>query len=190
MSMQLEDGRGRNGARLGITDDNQCLALATVLDQAVSGAYKEAVYSISTELINLTTTGSYSGLIYIKNDSDNTLQLNNMVISTDDVLCNIKLLKNPSAGTLISAGTTLTPVNTNFSSGKTLIATALKGANGSTVTDGDTIGLFQGKGLISCDNVSHFVLGQNKTFALAIQPSATANIAINLCLFNPNAIGA
>jgi len=54
-------------------------------------------------------------------------------------LVRLQMYRNPTGGTVISAGTAVTAVNNNFGSGNVPSATFLKGAQGSTVTGGTLI---------------------------------------------------
>jgi hypothetical protein len=129
--------------RARVDDAGRVQSLAVSHSAATEAALDGDRYNINTFTVNLTTAGQ-SGLLYMKNEeTDDDI---NWIY--DRVFYNIgastggsghilaEVIKNSTAGTLISGGTTLAPINLNFSSANTLSGTTLKGAEGSTITDG------------------------------------------------------
>lgn len=99
-------------------------------------------FNINTGLVGLTSTTA-SGLIYLKNNEDRDLVVDFIVIGIDNAGTNAslpvwKVIKNPTVGTLISGAAAVDiNENRNFGSSRELEALVYKGAEGSTVTDGD-----------------------------------------------------
>ena len=88
-----------------------------------------------------------------------------------------------TAGTLISGGTALLPVNGNLGSSKALVGTFLQGATGSTVTDGSeflrtVVPTFLGRNVIPFDNV---ILPPGTSLTLSFKPP-TGNTSLKVQL--------
>lgn len=100
-------------------------------------------YNVNSGTLTL-TSGNESGLLYLKNDSENRefiinrvfFNLGNSTGGSGDI--EARIARNPSGGTLISAGTSKDPANFNFGSGKSVGADLLIGSEGSTVTGEET----------------------------------------------------
>ena len=88
-------------------------------------------------------------------------------------LCRLRMVRNPTGGTLISGGTAVTSVNNNFSNSALAPGTWLKGAQGSTVTGGTTI-LDVGIGPNYVLNVTdiNWILANGNSLAVAVTPPA------------------
>jgi len=98
---------------------------------------------------------------------------------TGDFLAEV--IRNPTTGTLISAGAAFTPINLNFGSSKELLATTLKGTEGSTVTDGSVavstiIPAAGTRVLIAFDSI---ILEPGSSIAVRITPQ-TSNTSMNI----------
>ena len=84
------------------------------------------------------------------------------------------MVKNATAGTLISCGATVTPVNANFASAKLLVGEFLQGTDGSTVTDGTEflrtiVPSFTSRNIIPFDSV---VIPPGASLSLQFKPPA------------------
>ena len=131
---------GRSGSTAQVDGDNRLQTFASTQTESTFAAFAGDLYNINTETINLTSANT-SALLYMSNTDDRDWVLTrifyNLATSTGgtgDLLAEV--IANPTAGTLISAGAAVTPHNLNFGSPKSLTATTLKGAEGSTITDG------------------------------------------------------
>ena len=99
-------------------------------------------FNINTGTINL-TSDSESALAYIKNTGSTPIHissvgylLGNSTGGSGDVL--VTLLRNPTQGTIVSGANPVdVKINKNFSSPRELSVNAYKGAEGSTLTDGE-----------------------------------------------------
>jgi hypothetical protein len=105
-------------------------------------------YNINTGTIALTSS-TESGVLYFKNNENKVFIVEAVAVGigsagtvTDSSI--ITLVRNPTSGTLISGATAVDMnQNRNFGSSNTLSdSLAYKGAEGSTVTDGDDALLF------------------------------------------------
>jgi len=135
----IKDGTG-TGNTAKVDDKNRLSTMSVVQSGGVSAALDGDLYNINTEIIILTSS-NLSGLLYIKNTNlvpwvlDRVFyNAGNSTGGTGDFLAEV--VANPTTGTLISAGTDITPHNLNFGSNEILAATTKKGSEGSTITDG------------------------------------------------------
>ena len=139
MSLVIKDGQTGDTAQ--VDANNRLVTMSIIQSGGVDSALEGNLYNINTETIVLTSDNA-SSLLYIKN-TDSVPWIVDRVFynagtstgGTGDFLAEV--VANASTGTLISAGTAITPHNLNFSSNKSLAATTLKGVEGSTLTNGD-----------------------------------------------------
>ncbi len=184
MSDFIQDGSG-SGSRAKVDTKNRLHTFSTIETGGTEAAIEGDLYNVNTETINLSSANS-SALLYMKN-TDSVSWIFNRVFynagpstgGSGDFLAEV--VANATAGTLISAGTATTPHNLNFGSSKELAGTALKGVDGSTVTDGtvrvSTIIPASGtRVLIGFDSI---ILEPGSSIAIRITPQ-TGNIAMNI----------
>lgn len=100
-------------------------------------------YNVSTGTMSLTTDGE-SALGYFKYSGSDTVIIKEILVILGDSTSGtgngvITLLKNPTSGTIVdNAVPVASATNRDFGSSTALEATAYKGAEGYTFTDGDT----------------------------------------------------
>ena len=177
MSDFIQDGTG-SGYRARVNSDNHLHTRAISESGGTDAALAGNLYNINTETINLTSANA-SALLYMKN-TDTVPWIVNRVFynagpstgGTGDFLAEV--IANPSAGTLVSGGSALTPHNLNFGSSKELVGTVLKGAEGSTITDGTVrvstiIPVAGARVLISFDSI---ILEPGSSIAVRITPQS------------------
>lgn len=104
--------------------------------QAINGN----TYNIVTNYFELTSSNE-SGTIYLKSNEEHPIVISNIFLgfgpsTGGSGLLQVKVSKNPTDGTIITAGADITPVNRNFGSAKLLDVTAKKGAEGLTLMNG------------------------------------------------------
>lgn len=133
--MELIDGTG-SGKAAKVSADNRLHTFSLIEYPMESFSHLGDSFVMSSDFVALTTTASYTGLLYLTNTSATHNIHIERVRSSSIAGCLWQIIKNPTTGTLISAGTALTPVNYSFSSGKTLTGTAKKGVDAQTITDG------------------------------------------------------
>jgi hypothetical protein len=140
MAEEIIDGSG-NGYRAKVD-----FAKRLHVDAITFGRSEQEVelgngYNINTGKINLTTANK-SAVLWFQNNEDDELVITNIFYilgnsnSNGDTL--ITILRNPTAGTIVSGAVDadMPGINRNFGSSKTLTATSYKGAEGNTLTDG------------------------------------------------------
>lgn len=176
---------GTSGNTAEVDKNNRVQAFSTSQTHATAAALMSDYFNVNSGTINLTSASS-SGLLYVKNLD--TVQwsigrvfynFGNSTGGTGDALAEI--LSMPSAGTLVSGGSVVTPANFNFASPKLLLGTVLAGVEGSTVTDGTVaissiIPAVATRVLITFDSI---VLDPGASLAIRITPQ-TSNTSMNI----------
>jgi hypothetical protein len=182
--MILNDGTG-TGYQLKIDASNRAQTLATSQTRISDiSKNKGQAYVISSGFISF-TDADFSGLIYIKNTDT---EERNMFIEhirvcsteavTDPCHVKVKVIRNPTAGTLISNASAAYKANSNFGSANEFNGIAYKGANGNTVTDGDWFTQFinHAPGHSINDYNDSIVLPKNSAIAILVKPCDTMEV--------------
>lgn len=142
-------------------------------------------FTIPTDFVALTTTASFTGMLYLTNTSVTHNIHIERLRSSSTVGALWQVIKNPTAGTLISAGTAVTPVSYNFSSGRTLTGTAKKGVDAQTVTDGTLMEQWQ-TGIYDAKDRQYdgaIIIGAGNSLAILCKPSAAATVGVTLSIW-------
>jgi hypothetical protein len=138
MSEQIKDGTGR-GFLAKVTRDNELLihgSTETHLSEAVGNG---RAWNLGTGYLTLTSANA-SDILYLKNTGIEDLSIDLYVVLTKastggaggEVL--VEILRNPTAGTVISDANSLTPVNMDFSAAATIFGDMYYGGEGKTLT--------------------------------------------------------
>lgn len=189
MTVVIKDGKTGQTAK--VDNQNRLTTFAVTHTNATESSIDGDLYNINAGIITL-TSANVSSLLFLKNTD-----LVNWVVSR--VFYNIDastggsgslladVVANATAGTLISAGTDFTAFNLNFGSAEVLTAILKKGAEGSTLTDGEVrvSTLIPSAGtrvLIPFDSV---VLEPGSSFSIQITPptgntSMDVQVGVNL----------
>lgn len=167
-----------SGNRVAVTTEN-------VSAVAVASLERASAFSIGTQgTVSITTTGADSAILYARNDSPLPLIVGGFVVSSTQT-GTWTVRRNPTAGTITSSGTALTPINLNFSSGGAASATCFLGANGLTSTGG-TVPLngFTAAGFTVFDTQGAVVLENGAILTLLYNPTVSAVVTANiLCAY-------
>jgi len=138
-NMIIKDGSAGDTAK--VDTRNRLSTFSITQTEATDSALLGDLYNINSGIITL-TTANISSLLFLKNTDTVDWIISrvfyNVAASTGGSgrwIANV--VANPTAGTLISAGTDFTSFNLNFGSPKILSATLKKGVEGSTLTDGE-----------------------------------------------------
>ena len=133
------------GFGLEVTAQGRAKTEAITFGRSEEEAELGNAYNVNTGLITLTSANK-SAVLYVKNNETFPLVLEaafyNLGTSTSGTGESlISILRNPTAGTIVSNATAaeMAGINRNFGSNKTLDATIYKGAEASTFTDGTKI---------------------------------------------------
>jgi len=131
--------------------------------------------------ISLTTTGSFSGIYYLKNTHATDFFSVEFLRTCNLAAAQWQLYRNPTTGTLISAGTTVTPGNANYADGTILTGTVLGGADAQTVTDGAIIAQWiNGAGHSVQEFKGSLILGPGNSLALTCKPTVATTACVTL----------
>lgn len=172
--MKIEDGTGAS-YRAKVSDQYRLLTESLTTDESVSQTFEGRAYNVNTGSITLTSANA-SGVLYMLNTGSTDIVITSLIYLLGTSTggsgnINVKVYRNPTAGTLISGGTSFAAVNRDFGSANTLSATIKKGAEGQTVTDGSIVteSLFTsvGRQVIA---VGALVLRPGNSIALVITP--------------------
>jgi hypothetical protein len=182
MATQIKDGGG-SGRLARVNAGGQLEAKAEVLSElAAVSRGTESAFMVATDFAALTSTGIFSGVLFYKNTSQTEQRVYRMQ-SAGTVLQQWRLIKNPTAGTLISAGTARVAENLDSSSPVTLVAQLLAGAEGLTVTDG----LLWTQWVNAPGHAEHildgaFIVQPGDSLALVCKPAAAADVCASLLI--------
>jgi hypothetical protein len=135
MSTQIKDGEG-GGSLAGVTRDHRLKSEAKAIPELtlVSSEQERAFYTF-TDFITLATSGVFSGVYFLRNGSQNRYCLHQLRTS-NSMVARWKMIKNPTTGTLITAGTPKEAENLDSGSPIQFGSVPLAGADSQTVTDG------------------------------------------------------
>jgi len=184
MAETIKDGTG-TGNLAKVNSDNELLVLADTVPHlaSVSEGQKKAFY-IRTDFVPLTSTGIFSGIVYVKNDTTTDEAIKIQQLRTcSNVVSQWKLIRNPTTGTLISTGTASQTYNLN-TGGQDLTATTIKiGADSSTVTDGDLWATWQnGVGHSTGYLEGAIIIAAGDSFALTCKPAAAGDVCSSILI--------
>ena len=179
MSVEIRDGKGTTFTAK-VTSANQLSVAADSIPRAGKSCFDGKLHGVTTDAIALTTTASFNGVFYLKNDSSDAVYLWHIAaFATENARW--QYVKNPTAGTLLTSGTLITATNLNFASTLTFDGEIRKGANAQTVTDGETF-LFGGNPAF--DSTFHIddspiILGQSDALALLCRPEVACDAYVS-----------
>jgi hypothetical protein len=179
----IDDGKGR-GYKAEVKKDNMLAVLATNRSESAKESLEGNAFMISTGSIALTTTASFNGIFYIKNNSTYDMQFASLgVASTVSNISEIKSVINPTGGTLISNAVEANQSCANFGLVRTFPGLVYSGADSYTVTGGAEFGHSAfGQGF-SSEAAKSFTLAQGSSFAILVKPSASTNVFFNCVVY-------
>jgi hypothetical protein len=148
MALDIQGNDGAATYKVGATARGQIKAFSVSESEAQEATELGDGYNINSGVIGLTSS-TESGVLYFKNNESRRFIIEAITVGigsagTTSDMSIVKVIKNPTLGTLIS-GATDVDMNTNrsFGSSNALAASlAYKGAEGSTVTDGEDLAIF------------------------------------------------
>ena len=177
--MIIESG-DHHGRRMIVDANGRAMTNAITQPHITNDAEAGNAFFFMSDFVALTTTGTYTGLIYIKNTSAVDLTLKS-VRSSGTVAQQWRMIKNPTTGTLISAGTDVVPVNTNFGSGTLAVAELKKGVDAQTITNGALLGQWANAAatmLLEFDG--SIILTPGTAFALEVKPASAGEVGTTI----------
>lgn len=178
MGLLIDSGTG-NAKTAGVSDDNRLLTESLSRPQLEQSTTDGDVYWFATNFISLTTTASFTGLWYVKNTSASETLYIDFLRTCGSKGQEWRLIKNPTTGTLITAGTAGTPVNSRFDSGNTFTGSFIVGADAQTITDGTVMGSWINQTGHSINRFEGAIqLTPNTSLALTVKPSVAGDFCV------------
>lgn len=185
MSEIIEDGTGQ-GYKAKINSKNRMLVSAEnkPVMAIVSGEDGEAYVFASGDFISITTTGTETGLLHLKNTST-TKNLHIYSVRTcADVINKWKIYKNSTGGTLISEANAGSSNNLNVTSSNIADVNCYKGADAKTVSGGTMLEHW-------INDVGHstevfdgaLILGRNDSVELSVELASAGDVCCRIIAY-------
>jgi len=162
----------------GLVVDSSGRALVSSADESrlATATKKGNSFCITSGGLSIGTTGSFSGVLFVRNTSTRSLKIGQLR-TCGTMIQQWKLTKNPTTGTLISVGQVVVPENTLFTSALPFTGDALVGSDSATVTDGSLLDHWVNATGNSVQNIDGAViLGQGDSIALEVNPGASGDV--------------
>lgn len=178
MGLTIEDGTGK-GFTQKVNANNRAYVNAVSTSESLSATNVGNAYNINTGNINIGSSTSGTGILYLKNNEDQDLVIGDFAVGlgtsgglTHTSTPQITLIRNPTTGSTIASQLAVAMnQNRNFSSSKTLTADVYAGSNTWNFTNGDDIAMFNQTSNGRLFASISFQLGKGDTIGLAIQPN-------------------
>jgi hypothetical protein len=177
--MKISDGKG-SGQEAQVSL-NRLLTQAAASTELHENSITDAqVYMFSTgAFISLTTTGTETGILYIKNTSTTKNLFIHEIRTCGDVAQKVTFYKNPTGGTLVTDETAGQSTNLNFTSSNSADATIYKGADAKTVTGGTWLGQHINHiGHSNNQTGDALVLGRNDSLAITFEVASAGDVCV------------
>ena len=191
MGFQIQDGTGK-GNRAKVNDNKRLETFAVTESRIADVSLRDGEsFILTSDFISLTTTASFNGLMYIKNtDADKILFIDKIRICGTGTMMGYtqtKLIKNPTAGTLISDANVGISVPSNLASNVDYsgLNYAASG-DGKTVTDGTQFSQFTVHlpGHTTQEYQGNLILEGGSSMAIVTKPSYATEICVEIqCWF-------
>ena len=138
MATTIEDGTGR-GFSAKVDSENRFFSRAITETEFDHAVRKGLSFNVNTEFLTITGS-SETPIMYLKSNEDLDVVLAAWFIGTDNASGTpsrsglMRVYFNPTAGSIISSGTDVTPVNRQGGSSNTIDLDVKSGGDGFTVT--------------------------------------------------------
>jgi hypothetical protein len=188
MAVEIVDGSG-TGNRAKVNDSNQLETLSVVTNRVADVSLNtEKAHLIASDFISLTTTASFSGLLYIKNTGSKNLYIQTIRTCSDATgSIQLRIISNPTTGTLISDANNADSLSSNLASSINFDGDAYSASgDGKTVTNGANFTQFINKspGHSIQDYQGAIVIPKGKSMAITCKPSVATTICVEVqCWF-------
>jgi hypothetical protein len=185
----LVDGTG-NGYQAAVNSSNRLEVQAVTTPTTANISQRDGqCFIVASDFVSLTTTGSFNGIMYVKNTAtDKDLHIEKLRACGDGSgSVQLRVIKNPTSGTLISDANSADINNANLSSAVAFSGLAYAAsADGKTVTDGTNFTQFISMlpGHTIQEYSGAIILGPGDSMAITAKPSASSNFCIEVqCYF-------
>jgi hypothetical protein len=174
----IQDGTG-SGLLAKVDSDNRLRTRSVTRNIQAQRSFEGYGYNLNTGNIAL-TSGSESAIMYLKYTGNENFHISALAVGvgsmggtvSDPTL--IKLIKNPTSGTLISDKTAVDDnENRNFGSPNTLSADVYKGGEAKTVSGGQEVARFFQNGNGRLFATIDFIIPPQNSVAVTFTPNAT-----------------
>ena len=188
MEIEIKDGSG-TGKRAAVTKDGRLETFSITEDRLADISLREGKsFIITSDFVSLTTTASFSGIMYIKNtDSKVNLFIDKIrICGTGAAMggyAQTKFYKNPTTGTLISDANAGIVVPANLGSNEVLSATVYSASgDAKTVTDGTQFSQFTVHlpGHTVQDDKGAIILPGGSALAIVCKPSYATEVCVEI----------
>lgn len=186
MGFQIQDGTG-SSRRAEVTTRNRLLTDAITEERAVFNSIVDGkTFVVFTDFITFTGSGTNQfGMLYIKNTSDQLMLVHHVKIwsGTLNQTAKIRMIDDPTTGTLISDGFSASIMNINMGSSQEFEGLAYQASAATkTVTNGEVMGNhYIGSGnqqMLAMMWNGAMVIPKNKAMAITVQPDNAAQITL------------
>ena len=182
MAFVIESG-DLNAYKASVNENGRLLTDASLLTRLNDASRKGDAYSITSDFVALSTLGPAHGIIHVQNTDPRPLHI--AQVRTSGVPVQLwTLIKNPTAGTLITGGTNVVPENLFFGTTKTSKGVVAVGVDGSTVTDGVGIWHWINSSGESTNMDGSIIITTGTSIALTCIVSAVGAVAATLLAFH------
>jgi hypothetical protein len=175
----IKDGKSGNVAE--VSKSGKLMVESVQRPKIEEQAEAGRAFWFASDFIALTTTGSFSGIFYLKNTHETEILYLQFLRTCGVAIQEWRFISNPTAGTLISAGTNIIPQNANLGSNRTFSGVVTAGADSKTITDGSDAGQW-------INNVGHsiqelagtVIVPPTKSFAMTCKPAAAGDVCVTM----------
>lgn len=184
---QIEDGTG-SGTRAKVNKNNRLETFSITETRMADISLREGKsFIITSDFVSLTTTGSFNGMLYIKNtDTSTNLFVDKIrICGTQTAMNNMqsKFIKNPTTGTLISDANDGIVFTSNLGSNEVFTGDVYAASgDGKTVTDGDQFSQFTihlpGHTIQEYDGA--LIIPGGSSMSISLKPSAATEACIEV----------
>jgi len=141
MATTIEDGTG-SGFSVKVDGENRLFSRSITESEFEYSVRKGSSFNVNTEFLTITGS-SETPIMYLKSNEDKDIILAAWFIGTDNSSGGtrsglMRVYFNPTAGSIISSGTDVTPVNRQGGSSNTLDLDVKSGGDGFTATGYDS----------------------------------------------------
>ena len=187
--MIIEDGTG-DGYIAGVNKDNRLEVIATAQTRVTDISEKSGeAFLIASDFISLTDTGIFNALVYIKNTSEKDVLIDKVrTCSSGSGSLQLRIIMNPTAGTIVDDANAADRLSSNSGSNKTFSDFGLAyaaSAGGKTITDGDNLTQFinRSPGHSIQDYSGSLILARGGSMAITCKPSTANTVCVEVQLW-------
>lgn len=183
--MIIEDGAG-TGYKVKVNEKNRAKVQASISTQLHDASIEDEVaYDFSSgDFVSITTTDTETGVFYLKNTSTTLKLIINSLRTCSDAVHKVKMYKNPTGGTLISAAVAGSSTNMNFTSSKVADAIVYTGDEGRTLTGGTVVTQHINNVGHSTDHFENaLIIGPGESIALTFSLASAGDCCVRITAY-------